>query len=660
MSFVKAITGSPALLLPLGVAILLVISPDSAEWAVRYPKSWAWDIASPLGDALKYIARDLDLGVFMFSDMTRAVGDAIDAPLKFLRGILSDGFKFYPDQGDSWSISPIPWVGITIVCTVFAFWNSGWRVAAMTGLSLVCFALFGLWESAMATLASVLVAVAITIVLGLCLGVVGYRSRNMEKILNPLYDIAQTTPVFSYLVMIILLFGFGPVSALIATAVFATPPMARVTTLALQSLPASIGEFGSITGCTPWQKMTLVLLPSARTALLVGMNQVIMMSLAMVIIASIIGAGGLGSDVLRALKSLRMGEAIEAGFAITIMAVLMDRLSRDFANRRPVHNTVRPAWWSRHRLALMATGAIAGALLLARIFPEIQSLSETWQISTGSFWNDQIDALNKGYRQPIGEVRDIFITNVMVPTKRLFQGIPWLSFVLFSFVLGTWFDGWRVGLTCALLLLVLAVTGMWERAMISLYLVLLSVTVALPIGLPIGIWAALSDRADRVISVVIDTIQTLPTFVYLIPVIMLFSIGDFPALVAIVLYALPPAIRYTKEGIRGVPVSFLEAAKMSGCSRMQTLSHVQIPIAFPQILLGINQTVMLSFGMLVITALVGTRGLEETTLDAIAKVKPGTGLIAGLGIAMLSIVIDRLIRALSNRAGKHAHLQQMA
>jgi len=192
-------------------------------------------------------------------------------------------------------------------------------------------------------------------------------------------------------------------------------------------------------------------------------------------------------------------------------------------------------------------------------------------------------------------------------------------------------------------LLFIALAGYWKMAMISLYLVTISVVLAVLLGVPIGLLAAINGRFNRFITVVIDTLQTLPTFVYLIPVVMLFSIGDFPAMIAIVLYALPPAIRYTKDGISNVPKSAQEAADLFGCTRLQKLSLVQVPLALPDIMLGISQTVLMAFGMLVITSLVGTRGLEQETLVAIAKIKPGEGIVAGLGISFMSIIFDRLI-----------------
>ena len=148
-------------------------------------------------------------------------------------------------------------------------------------------------------------------------------------------------------------------------------------------------------------------------------------------------------------------------------------------------------------------------------------------------------------------------------------------------------------------------------------------------------------------------LQTLPTFVYLIPVVMLFGLGDFPALIAIVLYALPVMIRYTKDGIAHVPGSLIEAADMAGCSPRQRLAFVQIPQALPEILLGVSQTILMAFSMLVITSLVGTRGLEQEALVAVSKAKVGEGLIAGSAISLLSILLDRLVSHASTRLRRH-------
>jgi len=193
------------------------------------------------------------------------------------------------------------------------------------------------------------------------------------------------------------------------------------------------------------------------------------------------------------------------------------------------------------------------------------------------------------------------------------------------------------------------VTGNWEKAMISTYLIGISVVIASAIGIPIGILAAGNERAHRVVQVVIDTLQTLPSFVYLIPVVMLFRVGDFSAMIAVVAYSLVPAIRYTDHGIRQVPPGIIEAATAAGCTRRQILWKVQLPLALPEIMLGVNQTIMMALSMLVITALVGTRDLGQEVYIALTKADTGRRLVAGLSVAAIAMISDRLISAWSTR-----------
>jgi glycine betaine/proline transport system permease protein len=647
-----------ALAVALAAAALLWLLDGHANWAVDYPTAWVIDVTDDITLWTKWLARDFDLGIVRFSELTRGLAWAVEQPLYFLRGVLADGIRLYLGGESRTQIPPLPWVFVAGAFTLLGWWAGRTPLAMLAALSFVYFALFGLWEQAMMTLASVAVAVAAATAVGLGLGVVGYRSRRAEAVLTPVYDVMQTLPVFSYLVPVILFFGFGPVAALIATIIYAMPPMARVTTLALRRVPQNVKDFADVSGCTPVQKHWQVLVPSARHGLMIGVNQVIMLSLAMVIIASIIGAGGLGADVLRALQSLRIGDAVEAGVAITLMAIVLDRLSQAAAAKRPLHEEGprRPFWsWPilQAGFALLLT-----SLVLARVIPALQDWPQEWTITTGAFWNGVITWINTNLHAEIGAFRDWMFINVMRPTRDVFLAAPWLGVVVLTASTAWVLVGVRLALASALMLIAIAVSGYWPQAMLSLYLVMVSVFLAVLIGLPIGLAAALFDRFNRAVTVVIDTIQTLPTFVYLIPVVMLFSIGEFPALVAIVLYALPPVIRYTKEGIRAVPQTIIEAADLSGCTRAQKLIQVQIPLALPDIMLGINQTVMMAFGMLVITALVGTRGLEQETLIAISKVRPGEGIVAGLGIAFLSIILDRLIGGASHRLRRRLGLSR--
>ncbi len=193
--------------------------------------------------------------------------------------------------------------------------------------------------------------------------------------------------------------------------------------------------------------------------------------------------------------------------------------------------------------------------------------------------------------------------------------------------------------------------------MTTVYLCGVSVLVATLIGLPIGIAAGLDARIWRTVQPVIDTLQTLPSFVYLIPVVMLFRVGDFAAMIAIVLYALAPAIRYARHGVARTPGELVEAGTAAGCTRRQILTRIRLPLAVPEILLGLNQTIMLALSMLVITALVGTRDLGQEVYIALTKADVGLGLVAGLCVAAIAIIADRLIAAGSLRMRRRLGLE---
>ncbi|MEO1200863.1 MAG: ABC transporter permease subunit, partial [Pseudomonadota bacterium] len=583
------------------------------------------------------------------SQMTRSVGWLVAQPFDLMRGLLADGFTFYRDDHPPIEIPPLPWLAIAMVWTLIAWRFGSTPLAVLTGITFVYFAVFDLWQSAMMTLASVMIAVVIGTIGGILLGLWGYRSRTANAVLQPLYDIMQTLPLFSYLVPMILFFGFGPIAALMATVIFALPPMARVTTQALRDVPASIKEFGQLSGCTRFQLNGLVLLPAARKKLLLGVNQVIMLSLAVVIIASLIGAGGLGGDVLRALKSLKLADAALAGAAITLMAIMLDRLSYAIAMRRPTHDTGHKSWHQQHFLLLACSCVLLATMVLSPLVPALHTWPESYTLSPGRMVNDAVQWFGTTFKAELAAVRDSTIVYILRPTKTLFLDVPWLVVVLGVGMAGFALGGWRLFALGSGIFLTIAVLGYWDKAMISLYLVFLAIIFAMIIGFMLGLVAGLSTRANAVLMTLVDFLQTLPTFVYLIPVVMLFSIGDFPAFLAIVLYAIAPAIRYTAAGLRGTPQNLVDGARMSGCSRGQVMTLVNLPLALPTVLLGLNQVVMMSFGMLVVTALIGTRGLEEITLAAIARVDAGSGLLAGLCIAGMAIVFDRYIKAGNRR-----------
>jgi glycine betaine/proline transport system permease protein len=630
-----------AALLAMLLAILLPLS-----WTWDWPKEWVIAPGPPITAAFRWLARDFTIGGLEFSAILRNAAKVVELPMTMAQAVLAKGFGPYGG-----TFPPAPWFVLLGAAMILGHWAGGPRLLVLIFLTGGYLLIFGLWTSAMMTMAAVLVAVAVGSVIGMALGVAAWRSTATEAMLEPVYDLLQVLPIFSYLVPILVFFGFGPLAGLVATVIFAMPPMARTTTLALRGLPISIFEVAAMAGCSKRQSMLLVLLPASRDTLLVGLNQVVNLSFAVAVFAAIIGAGGLGTDLFAALKSLKLGPAIEAGIAITLLAIVLDRMFRAIASRRSVHHRADAGMIVRKFAHVFAAAAVLvfGLLSVAAV-PEIAVFPKTWTLSTGGFWNGLVASINATAGEVIGRFRDALIIGLLRPVKDTLQDAPWLLVVGMSAVAGMLLEGPRLALIVAALLIPVVVTGYWDPAMTSLYLVMLGATIAALVGFPLGMLGALSSRMARANDVLVDTIQTLPPFVYLVPVIMVLGIGDVPALAAIALYAVAPAIKFTQSGLLQVKRSVFEAAEMSGCTKLQTLRLVQLPIATPHLLLALNQTIIMAFGMLVITALVGTRGLEANTLKALGKVDTGEGLVAGVCLVAITAVCDRLLRACARRA----------
>jgi glycine betaine/proline transport system permease protein len=617
-----------------------------AKWAFDYPRAWTIPVARWITTFTKWLVNDATFGLFTFTDLTRFIAALIDIPYKIVLSLLSTGFLSGQGSGAIQLLPPISWVAVIALVTLMGLYAGGRRLALVVGLCFLFLAVFGQWNSAMVTLASILVAVPLGVLGGLLLGIGAYRWRWLDRVLLPILDLMQTIPVFAYLVPILILFGFGATAAVVATLIYAMPPMTRVTTLALRRVPEEVVDLGRMIGCTKRQMTWRLLVPSAKESLLVGMNQVIMLSLNMVIIASMIGAGGLGFDVLSALRRLDFGAGLEAGFAIVALAIALDRLSQAFANLGPAPlATGRRGIIARHPYLTAALGFVIGAGVVGFLFPAVQTYPDAWKLSTGTFWSRVVEWINVNFFDTLEAFKNALLLNVLIPFKRLLIGLPWLGVVSMLAVAGFVLRGPALAVLVACLSLLIAATGQWEKAMISVYLCGISVVFASLIGIPIGILSAERERLWGWVKAIIDTLQTLPSFVYLMPAVMLFRVGDFTAMIAIVAYAVVPAIRYTVLGIQRVDPRLVEAGKAMGCTEWQTLTRIKLKLAMPEIMLGLNQTIMFALSMLVITALVGTRDLGQEVYIALTKADPGRGLVAGLAVAFIAIISDRLISA---------------
>ncbi|MCO5063984.1 MAG: ABC transporter permease subunit [Rhizobiaceae bacterium] len=630
-----------------------------AKWAFDYPKAWTIPAAAWISNALKWLLNDATFGFFTFTQLTRFIAAVVDVPYRIALSLLATGFLSGQGSAAVQILPPLSWIAVIAIVGMIGHYAGGWRLALFSAGCFLFLAVFGQWNSAMVTLASILVAAPIGVVGGLLLGLAAYRWPPFEKALTPVLDLMQTIPVFAYLVPILFLFGFGPTAAIVATVIYAMPPMTRITVLALRGVPSEVQELGRMIGCTRRQMTWRVMVPSARDSLMVGVNQVIMLSLNMVIIASMIGAGGLGFDVLAALRRLDIGAGLVAGLAIVALAVALDRLSQAMALKMgDFHaDAARKGLFSRYPYLLSALAIIVSTAILGLGLSAFQTYPQAMTIASGTAIGRAVEWINVNYFDTLEAIKNAMLLNVLIPFKRLLGGLPWLGVIGLLAYTGWRLGGHRLALLVAALAFLIAATGQWEKAMITVYLCGVSVVIAALIGIPIGIVSAERRQLWRVVQAVIDTLQTLPSFVYLMPAVMLFRVGDFTAMLAVVAYAIAPAIRYTALGLRKVDPRLTEAGRAMGCTRWQLLTKIKLKLALPDIMLGINQTIMFALSMLVITALVGTRDLGQEVYIALTKADTGRGLVAGLAVAFIAIIADRLIAAGAARTKTRLGLQ---
>ena len=251
--------------------------------------------------------------------------------------------------------------------------------------------------------------------------------------------------------------------------------------------------------------------------------------------------------------------------------------------------------------------------------------------------------------EPITEPLDALIEGAVGGLASMLTAPPELIVIALLAAIAFLLAGWRVALFTVLGLVLIISLDLWAEAMLTLSLVLASAVTALVIGIPIGIIAAKSKRVEAVAMPVLDTMQTMPAFVYLVPVALVFSLGETPALIATVIFASPPAVRLTMLGIHQVPTETVEAAHAFGSTPWQTLIKVELPLSVRSIMAGVNQVIMLSLSMVVIAALVGASGLGEPVLVGLGNLDVGAALVGGLGIVILAIVLDRITRGFERK-----------
>ena len=604
----------------------------------------------------------------LLKEVTRAISLSILFLIGLIREIVLGGVKTIVTftswdfvSENKWAHWPaLPWTVVAGGAIILGHKLQGKGLAMLAGFSTTYIAVFGQWEPSMETLSFVLIAAPISVVLGLVLGIWAYKNRKVEATLNPLLNVMQTMPHFSYLVPVMVFFGIGDHAGAIATIIFATPPMVRLTVLGLKRVSPEVLEAGMMSGCGNFQLLFKVLIPTARRDILIGVNQVIMQCLAMAVIASFIGAKGLGFNLLLALNGLRIGQAIEQGICIVLIAVVLDRMSLAWANKQTDY-FADLTFIKRHKYSLLFLVIFVVGTVLAYIgtfffregFNYLYIVPHNKGITTENFWQTGVDWLWDTFFYTLTGFKIFLITKVLMPMKAAYLSMPVVATFVLTMGIGYIIGGIRTSIIVGGFLLFIALTEWWDRALITAYLLTFGVIVSAIIGITVGTLCAQKSYTTKFILLVCDTLQTFPSFIYLIPVIMLFGVNDLSVLTAVIVFATIPATRYTVEGLRSVPSSLHDAGSMSGVNRLQRWIKIELPMSFPHMMLGINQTVVFALFMVIIGAMIGTDDLGQFILKALSdKNGTGNGLTLGLCVAFIGLAVDQVIRTWANERKK--------
>ena len=596
----------------------------------------------------------------LLKEVTRAISLSILFLIGLIREVVLGGVKTIVTftswdfvSENKWAHWPaLPWTVVSGGAIILGHKLKGKGLAMLAGFSTIYIAVFGQWEPSMETLSFVLIAAPISVVLGLVLGIWAYKNRKVEATLNPLLNVMQTMPHFSYLVPVMVFFGIGDHAGAIATIIFATPPMVRLTVLGLKRVSPEVLEAGMMSGCGNFQLLFKVLIPTARRDILIGVNQVIMQCLAMAVIASFIGAKGLGFNLLLALNGLRIGQAIEQGICIVLIAVVLDRMSLAWANKQTDY-FADLTFIKRHKYSLLFLVIFVVGIVLAYIgtfffregFNYLYIVPHNKGITTENFWQTGVDWLWDTFFYTLTGFKVFLITKVLMPMKAAYLSMPVVATFVLTMGIGYIIGGIRTSIIVGGFLLFIALTEWWDRALITAYMLTFGVIVSAIIGITVGTLCAQKSYTTKFILLVCDTLQTFPSFIYLIPVIMLFGVNDLSVLTAVIVFATIPATRYTVEGLRSVPSSLHDAGSMSGVNRLQRWIKIELPMSFPHMMLGINQTVVFALFMVIIGAMIGTDDLGQFILKALSdKNGTGNGLTLGLCVAFIGLAVDQVIR----------------
>ena len=608
------------------------------------------------------------------------ISDALNAVVLFFQELIA--IPAFPRP-----VPEIGWLGVVALGAWITYAFAGLRSTILVTATLLFFGVVDLWSDSMDTLIITMLAVVICMVVGIPLGIWMARRKAVSNSVTPVLDIMQTFPPFCYLAPLALFFGIGSACALVLTIIYALPPLVRITEHGIRSVSPTTQEAARSLGLTSGQMLRQVRLPMARRTIVVGINQCMMAALSMATIAALVNGPGLGKPVVSALQTLNVGAASVAGLAIVFMAIMLDRTTTAASERGTGRSTVGsasgmgvmlttvvlerlPRWATeepgRGQRVPRVTSAGRWLLLAVLFVPVLVCVYLSRQQLRFAEFPDS--SVGPELARRINEFTDWFVGNVdtftiwlkdqvtvyvINPLQDLLSQSPWwlMAFVLLgvAYVLG----GWRPAAITLVCEGVILWTGLWNDTMITLSMTLIATALVMVIAVILGVSMGRSRRADVSIRPFLDAFQVIPPFVYLVPALALFAPGRFTAIIAATAYAVPIATKLVADGIRGVAPTTVEAARSTGSTRWQMISKVQLPMARESLVLATNQGLLYVLSMVVIGGMVGGGSLGYIVVSGFSQDQLfGKGLCAGIAIAALGVMLDRIARYAAARYGR--------
>jgi len=618
---------------------------------------------------------------------------------KIIAGYIKNGYYFLEDF-----LIDSPWLLVAAIIFLPCLIAGGLRLGLYSLFVIYFWGGTGMWDESMQTLALMGLSVLLCVVVGVTLGVMCSQSDRFDNFMKPILDTMQVMPAFVYLFPALFFFGIGGAPAILATMIYAMPPIIRLTNTGIRQVPEQTIESATSFGSSKLQLLFKIKIPLSLPSIMMGINQVIMMALALVVLACFIGAEGIGGQVWLAIRNLDVGWAMEGGLCILFMAIMFDRFGLALSKTKETLPSdvqkfyLLPQSWEKYTIAKIIekpleflsglvnfvcinitkyiayifeflislfnkdTAKDIGELLSKRYYVipsfiifflisfidsslfKIGTFPEDWKLSIRQPIADGVKSLtvNPGFIAFTKGLRAFIYLNLLRPLDTFLTHIPWWYTTGIFVAIGYFTVGLRFAFITLLLLLFIGANGIWPQAMITLSSVLVSVILCFAIGVPLGIIASYNERFRNVQNVVLDAMQTLPYFCYLIPVLMFFGGGTVSAVLATVIYSIPPIIRLTSLGLTQVSGTYSEVSRSFGGTLLQTLNKIKFPLAVPSLVVGFNQTVIMAFAMQIVTPLIGGKGLGLEVFNGLARSDTGRGLAAGIGIVLLAIIIDRI------------------